>query len=112
MFWKYTRALSLEFDAFANAEHYAELGCSALPWSCKRSSCPACGRRRCQWQVVCAAEGGAESAILRTWPDNDDSGLNDSNDDDVDDVDSEGNVHWPQAERKRGEAESEAEAKE
>lgn len=29
LFWKYTRALSLEFDAFANAEHYAELGCPA-----------------------------------------------------------------------------------
>lgn len=36
------------------------------------------------------AGGGTESAILRTWPDNDDSGLNDD--------DSEGNVHWPQAE--------------
>ncbi|KAL7730770.1 hypothetical protein ACLKA6_003540 [Drosophila palustris] len=57
--------------------------------------------------------GGAESAILRTWPDNDDNGSglsNDNNDDDVDvdddddddddndDDDSEGNVHWPQAE--------------
>lgn len=40
----------------------------------------------------CVRGEGAESAILRTWPDNDDSGLND------DDDDSEGNVHWPQAE--------------
>lgn len=52
---------------------------------------------------MCAAGGGAESAILRTWPDNDDSGLNDSV------VDSEGNVHRPQAEK---EAEAEAEEKE
>lgn len=45
---------------------------------------------------------------MRTWPDNDDSGLNDSDDDVV----SEGNVHWPQAEREKGEGEAEADPKE
>lgn len=58
---------------------------------------------------MCAAGGGAESAILRTWPDNDDSDLNDSV------VDSEGNVHRPQAEREKEAGrriESEAEEKE
>lgn len=49
----------------------------------------------------CVCGEGAESAILRTWPDNDDSGLND------DDDDSEGNVHWPQAESGERERESE-----
>lgn len=54
------------------------------------------------------AGGGAESAILRTWPDNDDSGLNDDGNDD----DSEGNVHWPQAESGEREREREPERSE
>lgn len=74
------------------------LRCAALELEA-RLSCHmphAASRMRAVAVPGCQLVGGAESAILRTWPDNDDngSGLND-----VDDDDSEGNVHWHKGRR-------------
>lgn len=113
LFWKYTRSLrspvfslfprkplsSFEFDASSEEILWGRWACAPFPphfkarlWHQKQFQFLFRFYSRAKCERCLGGGGGWESAILRTWPDNDDNVIA------IDaDVGSRGNMHWPQA---------------